>query len=146
MFTQGDDTASWLSDAEALAAVRRSNLMVYGVTLRRPPDQRVHGFIIGRGADGLTVQEEFDRTHSSRSNGGNGDVLRRAAEMTGGRVLDGDSAHLDDILSGVADEFRARYVLAFRPTTPSPGWHDLSVRVARRGVTVSARRGYAVGR
>lgn len=142
VFTQAEDSASWLTDDEVLAAARRSNLLVYGVTLRRPPGQRVRGYS-ERFRDGMVIREEYDRTHSARFDG-SGDVLARVAEATGGRVIAGDTARLDEVLSAILDEFRARYVLAFRPEAPAAGWHELSVRVARRGVTVSARQGYFV--
>jgi VWFA-related protein len=144
VFTQAEDSASWLTDDEVLAAARRSNLLVYGVTLRRPPGQRIRGHSISMsGGRGMTIREEFDRTYSARFDG-SGDVLARVAEATGGRVIAGDTARLDEVLSAILDEFRARYVLAFRPEAPPAGWHELSVRVARRDVTVSARQGYFV--
>jgi hypothetical protein len=38
---------------------------------------------------------------------------------------------------------KTRYILTFTPPAPvREGWHDLEVKVKRRGVEVQARRGY----
>ena len=70
--------------------------------------------------------------------------LQDLATATGGRVVrtgasgDPGAAFLD-----VLREFRRRYVITFTPTgAPTGGWHDLTVRVNRRGAKVQARAGY----
>ena len=70
--------------------------------------------------------------------------LQGLATATGGRVVrtgaagDPGAAFLE-----VLREFRRRYVITFTPAgTPKSGWHDLAVRVNRRGAKVQARAGY----
>jgi hypothetical protein len=70
--------------------------------------------------------------------------LRDLSETTGGRLLRGDgNQDLAGVFIKVLDEFRQRYVLTYTPKgVPGIGWHELSVRVKRRGVSVKARPGY----
>jgi hypothetical protein len=43
----------------------------------------------------------------------------------------------------IFDEFRQRYLLTYTPEgVDADGWHDLDVRVKRRGADVTARPGY----
>ena len=68
--------------------------------------------------------------------------INEAVETSGGSIapLNGDAV---DALKRIFDEFRQSYVLRYTPTWKSlPGWHPLSVRVTKSGVTVRARRGY----
>jgi hypothetical protein len=43
-------------------------------------------------------------------------------------------------------EFRKRYVLGYEPTSATPGWHRLEVKVRRRGLDIRARPGYIAPR
>jgi VWFA-related protein len=75
------------------------------------------------------------------------DLLRRLARSTGGDLLDHPSRRdLAETCRGLLDRFRRGYVLYFVPEgVPRPGWHELDVRVVRRGgggLTVRARKGY----
>ncbi len=64
------------------------------------------------------------------------------AENTGGASI----GHTNDLLGGlqrVAEESAVYYLLGYQPEKPLDGkWHKLTVKVARSGVTVRARRGY----
>lgn len=74
--------------------------------------------------------------------------LTDIANATGGRAITIDSSkdlrrEFHDILA----EFRSRYLLAFSPKGVSEsGYHTLSVKVRRSGVSVRARPGYTAGR
>jgi Ca-activated chloride channel family protein len=68
--------------------------------------------------------------------------VHEAVDATGGTVaaLSGNAV---DALGRIFDEFRQSYVIRYTPTWKSlSGWHALSVRVTRPGVSVRARRGY----
>lgn len=68
--------------------------------------------------------------------------IQRAAMLTGGSIepLSGEAV---DALKRIFVDFRQSYVLRYTPTWKSlPGWHSLSVRVTKPGLTVRARRGY----
>jgi VWFA-related protein len=72
-------------------------------------------------------------------------VLRVVTEATGGQLILLDSRQrIDTWFARVVTAFRSSYVLRYSPQgVAASGWHDLSVRVTRRGkYTVRARKGY----
>ena len=74
-------------------------------------------------------------------------ILREFTDRTGGKLLEVDSSALTTAFMTVLNEFRQRYVLSYTlPTTPSPGWHDIDIRVKGRRATVRTRSGYRVER
>ncbi|TAK15385.1 MAG: VWA domain-containing protein [Acidobacteria bacterium] len=75
--------------------------------------------------------------------------LRDLATATGGRAIALASAkNLQAEFLKILTEFRSRYLLSFSPEGVSDtGYHTLTVRSKRRGVSVTARPGYtAAGR
>ena len=116
-FTDGEDTTSVSQPADVTSGARMSESVVHLV---------VPAEALGRGG---TAPEHF------RS-------VNEAVETTGGSItpLSGDAV---EALKRIFDDLRRSYLLRYTPTWKSlPGWHSLSVRVARPGVTVRARRGY----
>jgi VWFA-related protein len=74
------------------------------------------------------------------------EVLQQVSEATGGRVLHVDSTRLQTAFVEILKDFRHRYLLSYTLAgTPQPGWHDIQVRVKRRGAVVRARQGYFIG-
>jgi Ca-activated chloride channel family protein len=73
--------------------------------------------------------------------------LADLTNQTGGRLFrtestKGQSAMFLEVL----DEFRQRYLVSYSPSgVPQQGWHELTVRVKGRNVTVRARPGYLAG-
>ena len=131
LFSDGIDTASWLSAKEVIDAARASDVVIYPVTVRRA---RYSGHTIMPGGmrdddDGRKMLESF-------------------AEETGGRVFYADSERtLQKTLGDVLDEFKQRYVLSYTPRNVRPGgWHTLEVKVRGNRGQVTARRGYAADR
>lgn len=72
--------------------------------------------------------------------------LRDLSEITGGSFFQVESTNdLSAVFLGILDEFRQRYLLSYSPRGISKSrWHDLKVRVKRRGVDVKHRPGYLV--
>jgi hypothetical protein len=70
--------------------------------------------------------------------------LEDLTEATGGEMIHvTSSSELRSSFQRILQEFRSRYVLAFRPSGVSlGGLHRLDVRVKRRGLNVTARPGY----
>jgi VWFA-related protein len=66
------------------------------------------------------------------------------ATLTGGATvaLDSDVANLPKTFLQILERVRQRYLVAFAPSSNTPGWHELDVRVKRSGARVVARRGY----
>lgn len=126
VFSDGLDNLSWLADEQVVAAAKRSDVIVYGVTLAPEPEQaQPFG---GVGAEG------------PRAN----DLLRALAKETGGRLWwAGDTRDLTDLFLRTLQEIRARYVLTYYPTGVDPhGWHTVEVRLKGARGEVHARAGY----
>jgi VWFA-related protein len=131
LFSDGIDTASWLSAREVIDAARASDVVIYPVTIR----------------------QERNGLYAHMPGGLRGDVdgrklLESFADETGGRVFyAGSESALQKTLSDVLDEFKQRYVLSFTPkNVRTDGWHTLEVKVRGNRGHVTARRGYAAGR
>jgi VWFA-related protein len=113
VFSDGIDNLSWLSPADVARAAGRSNVTVYGVTVRGKGDRK-EPFLgdVARATGGRLFEASSDRD------------LRA-------RFLD------------VLEDIRSRYVLRFVPGRPGPaGWHGIEVRLRRGKGTVLARPGY----
>jgi VWFA-related protein len=74
--------------------------------------------------------------------------MRRLAEDTGGRVFTPTAAaDLKPIYDDIASELSQQYWLAYAPSTPSPGFRRVSVRVdSRPDLLARTRSGYDAGR
>ncbi len=70
-------------------------------------------------------------------------ILRRLAADTGGRAILNTNNPMEQ-LSGVMADASAYYLVGYTPTrrTNDGKFHEIKVRVKRRGVRVTARRGY----
>ena len=134
LFTDGADTYSWLREEQVLSLVSRSNAVVYAITReeRAPlPDL------------GTTrAQQRFRQNRHERIR-----RIRLLLDVTresGGRLIETSSSdRLQDVFLEILAEMKTRYILTYSPPEPvRSGWHDLEVKVKRKGVDVHARRGY----
>jgi VWFA-related protein len=133
LFTDGQDSASWLENDDVLQAARESSTLLHvigtesrGLRLARSP----------RGAGFSPVATESGYVY----------LLRRAAEITGGTywAVDSDD-HLEATFRRVLETANARYVLRYEPKgVARPGRHRLEVSVRRGGVDVRARQEYVI--
>lgn len=128
LFTDGDDTSSWLPWRAVLDGARRSDVVVYGVTLDDP-----------RRSGRSMPLPAFVRGEEAPT-----DFLARLADATGGRVFRARNVEgLRDTFTRVVQEFRGRYLLTYSPrNVDTPGWHTLEVKLRRGKGDVRARRGY----
>jgi VWFA-related protein len=126
IFSDGDDTSSWLTTPKVIETARRTDAVVYAVVV---PSQRP--FWTPQGATIHTVKEA-------------GKFLDSLTEETGGRVLFASSnSDLRANFTKTLAEFRDRYVLSYTPTGVSAtGWHQLDVKLKGKRGKVTARRGY----
>jgi VWFA-related protein len=134
LFTDGADTYSWLTEDQMPPIIERSDAIVYAVTSEEDlgtPDLRL--------AREQTSYLEARRERRERTR-----LLRRLTEESGGRLVETRSSdRLQATFLEILNEMKARYVLTYSPTSPvNEGWHDIEVRVKRRGAEVHARRGY----
>ena len=147
IFSDGADTASWLTDEKVIEAAKATDAVVYPVrvhrtmTITRGGDAVVkdkHGFLISPLEPPSTQAINLDSRDTF--------VADLAAE-TGGRVMYADGDHdLRTAFRNILDEFRNRYVLSYTPMgVSSIGWHRLEVKLRGKKGKVIARRGYFAG-
>jgi VWFA-related protein len=121
-FSDGIDTASWLTSSALLEGVRRTGIVVHSVELKAPGQTQMN----------YTYARQRPPT-----------LLEWVAEAAGGRAWSATSSRdLRELFTRAIDEMRARYLVTFYPDGPRrPGWHELKIGVKGRG-DVKARPGY----
>ena len=136
VFSDGEDTSSWLPRGAVLDKARQSDSVVYGVVMKdaRLPIQ--HERLLDRSGIELTPGDERLRHDTP--------FLEEVAAATGGRCFTtASTADLKDAFTRVLTEFRTRYVLTYTPHgVDRDGWHPLDVRLTNGKGRVTARRGY----
>ncbi len=71
------------------------------------------------------------------------DVLRQMADETGGEAFfEKDKDKLDGVFVQVAAAMRALYLVSYRPTNTTRGWHAIEVETTRPGLTLRHKPGY----
>jgi VWFA-related protein len=135
---------------DAIDLAQRGNVAVYFVDPRglvageyAPPDVPSAGGLepeapvtgsSGRSGFGDSIWEV---THHLDLGGG-----EAIAQGSGGAVIR-DTNDLEGRLAEAVDESSAYYLLGIQPAAPDDGkWHEIDVKVAVKGATVRARRGY----
>ena len=109
MFSDGDDTASWLSGQTVIDIARRSDAVVYTVGLRNVPVRRL-GYLMDFRSG---VQPDAPRVVPSELTKS---FLTALAEETGGKYLDAQSSdQLHEAFVRIVTEFRSRYLLDVHP-------------------------------
>lgn len=134
LFTDGDDTSSWLPDAAAYDLAARTDVVVYGITTDAVTSGQTNG-LQWRSGIRLASQQPIVSSENFLSN---------LAARTGGKHLRSSAADLRKTFAQVVAEFRSRVILWYRPEgVPAAGWHPIEVRLKeRRTLRVIARRGY----
>jgi len=119
-FSDGRDTASWLSKASVVEAIRRSGVVTHIVELA-PQAQPLRP-------------------------GGVGNLLNELADAGGGRRWQAaSSGDLRELFARVLEELRSRYLLTYFPAgVARDGWHDVKVTLKGARGDVIARPGYFV--
>ena len=137
MFSDGDDTASWLPGQAVLDVARRSDAVVYGVGLRAAAMRKI-GYLIDFRSGLQPDIPPVVPTALANS------FLQALAEDTGGQYIEaGRTDRLRDAFVQILTEFRSRYVLTYTPAgVDAAGWHPIDVKVKNKRGTVTARRGY----
>jgi len=138
LFSDGRDTTSWLTARTVLEAARRTDVIVYPVTVLVT---NVMNMIVSRPNDPVSVMP------SVRFLPGSDEGLRLLdafADDTGGRLFYAEGqGTLRKTFLDVLAEFRQRYVLSYTPRgVTSDGWHTIEVKLRGRRGQVKARRGY----
>lgn len=130
LFSDGRDTSSWLTARKLIDSARRTDVVIYPVTVR---SSLSFGTLDAKGR----MIHRPSPEPSER-------LLEALADDTGGRVVYASSeAALEPTFLEVLQEFKQRYVLSYEPTGVSDdGWHTVEVKLRGKPGEVRARRGY----
>jgi VWFA-related protein len=137
VFSDGDDTSSWLPGAAVIDLARRSDSVVYAVGLSSRTGL-IPGYLVDF-SSGLQAPPPHVTVAALT-----GRFLAALAAETGGRYVDAEnSRELRDTFVRIVTEFRSRYLLMYTPRgVDSGGWHPLEVKLEGKRGKVTARRGY----
>jgi VWFA-related protein len=137
LFSDGNDTAGWLSGQSVIETAQRSDAVVYVVGLLSPATPAP-----GYRLDFRSGVQPLVRSVVPSALGQ--PLLPELAKETGGAFLTADrSEKLRETFLQVISEFRTRYLLTYTPAgVDKGGWHPIEVRVKGRRANVTARRGY----
>ena len=124
VFSDGRDTASWLTANDVLEATRRAGLVVHVIEL---------------------VQDQYIGISTGNQPRPSG-FLGRLADAGGGRRWFATSSRdLRQLFGTALNELRARYLLTYFPANVTrEGWHDVKVTLKGARGDVTARPGYFV--
>jgi VWFA-related protein len=143
VFSDGRDTASWLTERNLLDVVRRSKPIVHAIEISERRSTELPPPISARSpnwtaAGALPIPGSASDPSS---------FLREVTRAAGGRYWSAsEPEQLRALFRAALDEMRTRYELTFYPRVPNPpGWHRLDVRLKRGSATIAARQGYFVG-
>lgn len=137
LFSDGEDTTSWLDAEEIRSVATRADIVVQAVGVTDTVPVITQG---PRSSSGLPpVSVGHVRSHRD-------DDLARIAESTGGRFWSAEKTEdLKDTFLRILEEMRTRYLLTFEPTgVQQSGEHRLDVRLRGARGKVRARRSYYV--
>jgi Ca-activated chloride channel homolog len=161
LFSDGDDTSSWLPASAPIDKAARTETVAYTVFLgpARGRDADSDRALIARtspnsplaSADVGTRRRLFFRSGIRLSPGAplieHSPFLKEIAERTGGEALVAETAgKLREAFERIVTDFRSRYLLTYVPKGVEPsGWHKLEVKLKTKSGKVKARRGYERG-
>jgi VWFA-related protein len=136
LFSDGADTSSWLDPRAVIDAAQRSDVVIYGVTLRHQTEQR-------NAREARQNRLERDWFREAPASFGR-QFLSLLTEDTGGTVLVAErSDQLRETFVRVVSEFKSRYILSYTPRgVEGGGWHSIDVSLKGKRGDVTARRGY----
>jgi Ca-activated chloride channel homolog len=140
LFSDGIDTASWLTAQQVVEAAQRSDVVVYPVTVK-PMNNLMTDIPLATNTRTMATMPPSPQAARQQQAQR---MLSALAEATGGRVVYADAQRpLGETFVEVLSEFRQRYVLSYSPSGVSnEGWHTIEVKLRGKKGVVIARRGY----
>jgi VWFA-related protein len=140
LFSDGIDTASWLTAQKVVETASRTDVVIYPVTVRSGsmiPTANMPSLYRQNIVPSMHSEQGFREQQARR-------ILEALADASGGRVVFADAQRpLSETFVEVLSEFRQRYVLSYSPSGVSTdGWHTIEVKLRGKKGVVIARRGY----
>jgi VWFA-related protein len=135
VFSDGDDTSSWLPRGSVVDKARRTDAVVYSVEM-------TGGRAAGRRL--LHYRSGVELAASDRTAWIESPFLEDLAEATGGDTYKTtNTGDLRQAFTRILTEFRTRYLLTYSPSgVDKSGWHPIEVKLKSKKGKVTARRGY----
>lgn len=134
VFSDGEDTSSWLPRNAVIEKARRTDAVVYAVVMKNPAYGRA-GPLMYRSGIELSTN---DRTPWETP------FLEQVADATGGSSYESQTTgDLRGAFTKILTEFRTRYLITYTPHgVDAAGWHPIDLKLKNRKGKVTARRGY----
>jgi VWFA-related protein len=156
VFSDGEDTSSWLPASAALDKASRTDAVVYSVSIKSlrqrgaDLDAAARSPLAAPSRSSVPIGQRSIGFRSGIRLSPNAPLLEQSpflpelAQRTGGQALGVEtSGKLRDAFERIIMEFRSRYLLTYTPRgVDTPGWHRIEVKVKGQRATVQARRGY----
>jgi VWFA-related protein len=140
----GNNSASTIIDdtRDLIASATKANVAIYGIDPRGLTDLGDESITVQAFPDdtslGVGTSSLYNEVRLSQ------DSLRTISDETGGFAVVNRN-QFNTAFDRIVQDNSSYYVLAYYPPTDKPGkFHKIDVRVTRPGVTVRARRGYAL--
>lgn len=137
VFSDGEDTSSWLPRSAVIDKSRRTDTVVYSVTMQGSPSSY-------RAGQPLLFRPGIELSPRDRAVWTESPFLDEIADATGGTAFTTkDAGELRGAFTKILTEFRTRYLITYTPQgVDRAGWHPIEVKVKARKGKVTARRGY----
>ncbi len=143
LFTDGVDTASWLSPLSVLDDARRTDVVVEAVRFESAAERANNPNVRDR-AGAILLPAQRREWFLQEPSLVRPEFLGALADDTGGELLvTTSSRNLRAAFVKIIETFKTRYVLTYSPANvPASGWHPIEVRLRNQSAEVRARRGY----
>jgi VWFA-related protein len=130
LLTDGEDSGSKISLAEAISSCERAETLAYSVRIADDESASMRGF----GGHGRGIE----RTDGKK-------ILQQISHSTGGAYFEvSKKKSVDQIYSQIEEELRNQYSLGYssdRPASDS-GFRKIALTVNRKGLSIQSRDGY----
>jgi VWFA-related protein len=134
VFSDGDDTSSWLPRGSVVEKATRTDAVVYSVEMAG-----------GRGGRRtLRYRSGIELSKNDHTAWIESAFLEELADASGGDTYKTTNAgDLRQAFTKILTEFRTRYLLTYAPQgVDKGGWHPIEVKLKSKKGKVTARRGY----
>jgi len=142
VFSDGRDTASWLTERNLLDVVRRTKPIVHAIEIPERRAATPPSFAPRPSPNVAPGPPPSPLGLSSDPSS----FLKELTRSAGGRYWSAsEPEQLGRLFRAALDEMRTRYELTYYPAgVNQPGWHRIEVRLKRGSATIAARPGYFV--
>jgi len=132
LLTDGEDTSSKISLAEAISSCEHADTLAYSIRIADDENSPMRGF------GGHSRTGGFERPDGKR-------ILKQISHTTGGAYFEvSKKKSVEEIYSEIEEELRNQYSLGYSSDRPAgdTGYRKIALTVNRKGLLVQSRDGY----